>query len=295
LDYKDSDNWLMLGDCLERMKEIPDRSVHCVVSDIPYGINFSDWDVLHDNRNSALLGNSPAQAVSKLFSKRGKPLNGWSKGDSNSGKEFGNWCEDWLKECFRVLKDGAPLLIFTGRQNQHRFTCAAENSGLIFKDYLVWDKVNAPFRAQKVSKVLERRGLSIGGNDRLGNLAPLHEPVVYLFKPYKIGGTLTNCFLTDGVGCFDADVLQSNIIRIVSKVEDKLHETQKPLSLMETLIRMVTKEGHTVLDPFMGSGTTGYACKNLNRSFVGIEKDRVYFNAAVARINGHVKEIEKGK
>jgi len=64
---------------------------------------------------------------------------------------------------------------------------------------------------------------------------------------------------------------------------------------METLIRMVTKEGHTVLDPFMGSGTTGYACKNLNRSFVGIEKDRVYFNAAVARINGHVKEIEKGK
>ena len=50
---------LMLGDCLERMKEFPDESVDALISDIPYGINISSWDVLHDNNNSALLGSSP--------------------------------------------------------------------------------------------------------------------------------------------------------------------------------------------------------------------------------------------
>ena len=65
----------MLGDCLERMKEIEDGSVDAVISDIPYGISFSSWDVLHENTNSALLGQSPAQKVSGLFKSRGKPLN----------------------------------------------------------------------------------------------------------------------------------------------------------------------------------------------------------------------------
>ena len=60
MDYKDENTWLMLGDCLERMKEIPDNSVDAVVSDPPYGIDFSQWDVLHNNTNSALLGQSPA-------------------------------------------------------------------------------------------------------------------------------------------------------------------------------------------------------------------------------------------
>lgn len=58
-DYKDDNFWLMFGDCLERMKGIPDNSVDCCVSDIPYGIDFEEWDVLHKNNNSALLGQSP--------------------------------------------------------------------------------------------------------------------------------------------------------------------------------------------------------------------------------------------
>lgn len=277
---------MIFGDCIEKMKEIPNESVHCVLSDIPYGINFSAWDVVGNNNNSALLGCSPAQKATKLFSKRGKPLNGWSKSDLTSGKEFEGWCEKWLIEVFRVLKNGSPLLIFTGRQNQHRFTVAAENTGFIFKDYLVWDKVNAPFRAQRVSKVLEKRGVNNYTNHRLGNLAPLHEPIVYLFKPYKVGTTLTDCFLNDGVGCFDANILQSNIIRVDSKITNRVHETQKPIDLMDTLVQLVTNEGHTILDPFMGSGTTGVACKNLNRKFIGIERDEKYFNIAKDRING---------
>ena len=282
---------LMLGDCLERMKEIPDGSVDALISDIPYGINFASWDVLHNNSNSALLGRSPAQENSKLFKTRGKPLNGWSEEDKNIGKEFREWCEVWLKECYRMLKPASPLLIMCGRQLQHHFTIAAEDSGFVYKDYIVWDKVSAPFKAQRVKCVLDKREVAYNGNDRLGNLAPMHEPIVYLFKPYKQGTTVTDCFVENKIGCFDADILTSNILRISSKVSKKQHETQKPVELFEVLVKLVTKEGHKVIDPFMGSGTTGVACVNTNRNFIGIEKDEKYFKIAEERISKATKEV----
>lgn len=63
------------------------------------------------------------------------------------------------------------------------------------------------------------------------------------------------------------------------------HPTVKPIKLMEYLVNLVSKEGHTVLDPFAGSGTTGIACKKLNRNFIGIERDEEYCKIAEARIN----------
>ena len=116
---------LLFGDCLERMKEIKDGSVDAVISDIPYGIDFDAWDVIHSNSNSALLGKSPKNVESKLFKTRGKPLNGWSDADRNRTKQFQEWCYKWLVEVYRVLKPCSPILIMCGRQNQHRFTCAA--------------------------------------------------------------------------------------------------------------------------------------------------------------------------
>ena len=65
---------------------------------------------------------------------------------------------------------------------------------------------------------------------------------------------------------------------------NQVHPTQKPLELMEHIIKVHTNEGDTVLDPFMGSGTTGVACKHLNRNFIGIELDEKYFNIALERI-----------
>lgn len=286
---------LMLGDCLERMKEIPDGSVDALISDIPYGISISNWDVLHTNKNSALLGSSPAQTKSGLFKSRGKPINGWSGTDENIQKEYSQWCLSWLSEAFRILKPASPLLVMTGRQMQHRFTVAAEDSGLLFKDYIVWDKVTAPFRAQNIGKVLNKRGIDYVGSDRLGNLAPLHEPIVYMFKPYKRGTTITDNFIQERLGCFDSEVMTSNILRFSSKVKNKEHETQKPIGLMEILVSLVTKEGHTVFDPFMGSGTTGVACKNLNRDFIGVEKDEKYFQIAKERIENNSVEVQLNK
>jgi len=80
-----------------------------------------------------------------------------------------------------------------------------------------------------------------------------------------------------------------NIIRINTSGRGKLHPTQKPVALMEYLIKTYTNEGETVLDFTMGSGTTGVACKKLNRNFIGIEKDREYFNIAKRRI----EEVDK--
>ena len=276
---------LMKGDCLEMMKSIPDGSVDVVVSDIPYGIDYAQWDVLHNNTNSALLGASPAQEKSKLFKSRGKPLNGWSEADKQKGVEFQEWCKSWLGEIYRVTKPCSPIMIMCGRQLQHRFTCIAEDLGFVFKDYITWDKQQAPFRAQRVNCVLQQRNIElVSDNIRLGNLAPQCEPIVWLFKPYQVGTTVTDCFVNDKLGCFDSNVMKTNLLSIKSKVEDKQHETQKPIELMKTLVKLVSQEKQTVLDMFMGSGSTGVACVNTNRDFIGIELDDNYFNIAEKRI-----------
>lgn len=277
---------LYKGDCIEVLKALPDRSVDVVISDIPYGIDFASWDILHSNKNSALMGSSPAQESSgALFKSRGKPKNGWSDADKERPKEFQNFCESWLTEIFRVTKECSPIVIFTGRQYQHRFTVAAEDSGFIFKDTITWDKVSAPFRAQNINKVLEKRGEELlEGEFRLGNLSPTSEPIVWCFKPYGIGKTITDCFIQNKLGCIETSEQKSNIIKCSSRISSRLHETEKPIDLMEKLVKMFSVEGHTILDMFMGSGTTGVACKNLNRKFIGIELDETYFNIAKERI-----------
>lgn len=276
---------LMQGDCLERMKEIPDESVDVVISDIPYGIDYSEWDITHNNKNSALLGASPSQKGKIIFKSRGKPKNGWSISDKNRGIEFQSFCEKWFKELYRVTKPCSPIIIMSGRQNQHRCTIAAENSGLIFKDYITWDKQQAPFRAQNINNVLSQRGLpTIEGEYRLGCLAPITEPILWLFKPYPIGTTITDYFINTRLGCFNSDEIKTNLISYPSRVRDKQHETEKPTGLMEILVKMFSVEGHVILDPFMGSGTTGTACKNLKRGFIGIEMNKDYFSIACNRL-----------
>ena len=81
--------------------------------------------------------------------------------------------------------------------------------------------------------------------------------------------------------------------KINSNQLDRTHPTQKPVALLEYLIKTYTNEGETVLDNCMGSGTTGVACKNLNRNFIGIELDQEYFKIAKKRINEGHKGNEK--
>lgn len=81
-------NNLYVGDSIELVKEINKNSIHLILSDIPYGISYDDWDVLHNNTNSALGGSSNAQKKKSLFKRRGKPLNGWSDADKRIPYEY---------------------------------------------------------------------------------------------------------------------------------------------------------------------------------------------------------------
>ena len=99
-----------VADGIRAIGKIPDASVHLILSDIPYGIGAEEWDVLHNNTNSALLGSSPAQVeAGNVFRRRGKPLNGWSKADRTIPVEYQKWCAQFADKWLRVLKQVRDL------------------------------------------------------------------------------------------------------------------------------------------------------------------------------------------
>jgi len=294
------------GDSIEWLKSLPDEHVHAIISDIPYGISYDEWDVIHGNTNSALGGTTAAQMeAGDIFKRRGKPLNGWSSADKKIPLEYQKWCSSWASDWLRVLKPGGSCLIFAGRRYAHRGIVALEDAGFTFKDMLAWEKSTAPHRAQRISEVYRRRGDLAGSEKwtgwRVANPRPLFEPILWFQKPYRTGGTLADNILEHQVGAWNEaalsvynDVMQpskeaafSNIIRIPADKNDRgLHEAQKPLRLMECLVSLVTREGLIVLDPFAGSGTTCVAAKRLGRRYIGIESDKRYVKAAEARLAG---------
>lgn len=295
-------NEVINGDSLEIIKTIEDESVHLILSDIPYGISFEEWDVLHSNTNSALLGSSPAQEkAGSVFKKRGKPLNGWSEADKRIPQEYYEWCSKWAPDWLRVLKPAGSVFIFAGRRLAHRCISAMEDAGFIYKDMISWEKEAASHRAQRVSLVYERRGDIENAEKwagwRLGNLRPLFEPILWFMKPYKLGGTLTDNIMEYGVGAYNCaewnmyNPLTSNMIKVSSDSNDHgKHPTQKPIALMEALIKLTTQEGQMVLDPFCGSGSTLVAAKKLNRKYIGIEFSEKFCKIARERLETETLE-----
>ena len=244
------------GDSIEIIKNFPDNFVHAIISDIPYGIGLDDWDVLHDNKNSALGGCSPAQiSGGGLFKRRGKPLNGWSEADKKIPAEYQKWWSQWAKNWLRVLKPGGTCFIFAGRRYAHRCIVALEDACFTFKDMLAWEKNNAPHRAQRLSIIYERRNDFEAAQEwdgwRVANLRPLFEPILWFQKPYKTGGTIADNILENGVGAWNEEALRkynayedtfSNILKVnITQDDHGLHAAQKPLKLMELLISLVTK------------------------------------------------------
>ena len=288
------------GDSIEILKTFPENSIHAIISDIPYGIGLDEWDVLHSNKNSAYGGTSPAQVSGGgLFRRRGKPLNGWSEADRNIPREYQAWCESWASDWLRVLKPGGTCFIFAGRRYAHRCITALEDAGFTFRDMLAWEKDNAPHRAQRLCAIYERRGDFQNAAEwegwRVANLRPLFEPVLWFQKPYRTGGTIADNVINYGLGAWNETALEkynlhddicSNIIRVKQSQNDSgLHIAQKPVKLMEMLISLVTLEGHVVLDPFMGSGTTCIAARNLNRHYIGIDNEAANIITAKERLN----------
>ncbi len=282
------------GDCLELLARLPSASIDSIISDIPYGISLDEWDVLHDNSNRALLGSSPAQKqAGKVFSKRRKPINGWSSQDRQIPRQYYEWCRGWARQWLRVLKPGGSAVVFAGRRFAPRCVTALEDEGFNFRDMLAWHKPRAVFRAQRLSTVLSKRGELAEARRwegwRVGNLAPVFEPVIWCFKPYDV--TIADNVLDHGVGAMNAERYRqlvgdnSNVIRArLEPDEGGLHEAQKPVSLMRALIELTTPSGGVVLDPFAGSGTTGVAAVGCGRRCVLFERDEAHVRTARRRL-----------
>ena len=166
------------------------------------------------------------------------------KNDSN----IDDWLNICLKQFSRILKDNSHCYIFCSFHYLTKFIDYAKEF-FELKNILIWEKNNH------------------GSGDLKGNYAPKYEFVLFLTN----GRRLLN-------GKRDCNILKYN------KTNNKLHPTQKPLDLLEFIINKSSNKNETILDCFMGSGTTGLACKNLNRDFIGIEIDKQYFDIAKQRI-----------
>lgn len=284
-------------DSVSGLRRLAENSVDLILSDIPYGISLDDWDVLHSNTNSALLGSSPAQAkAGAVFKSRGKPINGWSEADRAIPRQYQEWCATWAAEWLRVLKPGGSAIIFAGRRFSHRCVSALEDAGFSFKDMIAWEKARAPHRAQRISVVYQRRGdessAEVWQGWRVGNLRPTFEPILWFTKPYKIGSTIADNVLAHSVGAFNQDAFArysdkiENVLRAeFMPKEGGLHPAQKPIKLMQALIELTTKENQIVLDPFCGSGSTLLAAKYLSRRYIGYEQSAEFVNVAQNRLS----------
>lgn len=273
------------------MKKIPDKTIDIVLSDIPYGINFSEWDVFHANTNSAFLKHHQSMNGTS-FSKRGKPINGWNEDDKKQSLEYQSWCEKWMTELFRITKEASPILLFSSRRNLHRVGVALENCGFLIRDILIWEKDRCNSKAQRINHVLQKRGIfdEKYANYRIGNLAPMYEPIIWAMKPYT--KTLTDCVLKDNIGGFVGkdDKIPSNIFKCKTSAKNVNHPTEKPVELLKSLINTFSiSNDHVVLDPFIGSGSTAIACIETNKNCIGFELDKNYFDLANERMK-HIAE-----
>jgi len=291
---------ITLGDCLDHLPRIPPNFVHLFISDIPYGIGLDDWDVLHNNTNSAYLGQSPAQVGKGAFKRRGKPINGWNAADRNIVREYQEWCSKWAQMVYPIMKDGASLFIFGARRTIHRAIVALEDAGFLLRDMLIWKKPSAHHRSQRIEIVLNRRSERDLAEKwkgwRIGNLAPIYEPIAWMFKPYE--KTITDNIIENEIGAMNIGAClidgknPTNLLEIGFRThEERSHEAQKPVGLIEYLIRLTTIENQVVLDPFIGSGTTAIACRNLNRKFIGFEINEKYYREAVRRLESETRQL----
>lgn len=244
------------GDCLELIKEIPDTSIDMVLCDLPYQETGNKWD------------------------------------------KFVN-LEQLFNEYRRIIKDdGCIALNGTFKFGTHLMNIAPD----LYKYEWVWEKdngTNAPNVNLQPFRVHEYIFIFGKGRVTNGNRIPMkYYPQKTKGKPYKQKsgrmsenwkGGLDNIITDNKDGLRHPKTIQK------FNRDRGYHPTQKPVALLEYLIKTYTNEGDTVLDNCMGSGSTGVACVNTNRNFIGYELNEEYFNIAQNRLREAWKEKYKNK
>ena len=233
---------LWQGDCLEMMKNIPDKSIDCIICDLPYGTTACKWDSI-----------IPFEPLWEQYN--------------------------------RIIKDNGAIVLF----GSEPFSSKLRMSNLkMFKYDWVWKKTMAsnfalckkqPFKKHEMVSVFYKK-------------QPTYNPQMEVGEPYvdkrQSGKRNVSVGTSDGI---NRHPINNIGVRYPSSVQEfsngnngNVHPTQKPVPLLEYLIKTYTNEGETVLDNCMGSGSTGIACINTNRNFIGIELDNTYFEIAKKRI-----------
>ena len=237
---------LFQGDCLDIMPLIPDNSIDCIITDPPYGTTACKWDSII-------------------------PL------------------EPMWEQLKRVIKPNGAIVLFGAEPFSSILRCSNLK---MYKYDWVWNKTKTQHFAQAPYRPMTEHELvsvfSYGGNAKNANPRLVYNPQGLVkchkvCKGKKASHSEHRIRLTD-----QADYIQewsnypTTILKFASEGKT-IHPTQKPVALMEYLIKTYTLEGETVLDFTMGSGSTGVACKNTNRNFIGIEKEHKYYEIACQR------------
>lgn len=252
IDLKTSKYTLMFGDCLERMKEIPSGSVDMILTDPPYGTTACKWD--------SIIPFEPMwEQLKRIIKPNGAIVMTASQPFTSI---LGASNIEWLKYSWIWEKSKAS-----------NFPHAPNMPLKIFEDILVFSRGIVGHKSQAGDKRItyNPQGVTEGTtvvkqNKNTSELKYHRESQTNHTTGYTLKG----------------ENYPKNILKI--KSEYGFHPTQKPVALMEYLIKTYTNEGETVLDFTMGSGTTGVAALSNNRKFIGIELDKDYFSIAVERI-----------
>jgi site-specific DNA-methyltransferase (adenine-specific) len=257
MEDKLKDIELMHGDCLEKMKEIKDKSIDMILCDLPYGTTACKWDSI-----------IPLELL-------------------------------W-KEYNRIIKDGGAIVLF----GSNPFSSMLISSNIkAYKHQWIWNKKSAGnILVAKYQPLKIYEDIIVFSKDKVKYYPIFTEnqedrtkekPVqkkTDLFSGLK-SGEFKPGNNKKGTQRYPKNILEFSAQSGECANSKRLHPTQKPVALLEYLIKTYTNEGETILDNCMGSGSTGEACLKTNRKFIGIEKDDNYFDIAVNRINGYIYKL----
>ena len=276
------------GDCLEVMKEIPNKSIDMILCDLPYQVTKNKWDIIIP-MNDYVIINDEVLEKDKFYLQQF--MKGLTKKEIDKiwkeNKQEGLW-----SHYNRVVKDNGAILLF----GQDIFSAQLINSNLkMYKYKWFWkkDRPSGFLNAKKmplkdVEEILVFYKKCPIYNPQFWEGIPLHG-MGTKYKEGNLGNNNYGKFASHTNPSANREGDTKKYPRQVlefKRPHPPIFPTQKPVDLCEYLIKTYTNEGDLVLDNCMGSGSTGVACKNLNRRFIGIELNSKTFNLAKDRIEG---------